>query len=207
MSNKNTIKNMLILGLTSIFISACAGDRVVKLEDSVVQLHNLDDLDKDGVIEAREKCDDTLLGASIDNYGCGTKSQKIEPFQVNVKFENNSYVIPESAYSRINELAVFLEKNPDISVVIEGHTSKVGSVSFNNKLSKQRAQAVKLMLTNKFNIAAERLQSVGYGFQRLEDEGETPEAHAVNRRILVELSYTEYLDDMEWTIYSVDQEL
>jgi len=207
MNNKSAIKSFLLLGFTTLFISACAGDRIVKLEDSVEQLKNLDDYDSDGVIEAREKCDNTVLGASIDNYGCGTKTQKVEPFQVNVKFENNSYGIPESAYSRIKELADFLEKNQDIRVVIEGHTSKVGSVEFNDKLSKQRAEAVELMLKNKFNIAGERLQSVGYGFQRLEQEGQTEEAHAINRRILVELTYTEYLDDMEWTIYSVDQEL
>lgn len=207
MNNKSAIKTFLVLGFTTLFISACAGNKIVKLEDSVEQLQDLDDHDSDGVIEAREKCDNTVLGASIDNYGCGTQTQKVEPFQVNVKFENNSYVIPVSAYGRIKDLADFLKENQDISVVIEGHTSKVGSVKFNDKLSKQRAEAVVLMLKNKFNIAGERLQSVGYGFQRLEQEGETEEAHAINRRILVELTYTEYLDDMEWTIYSVDQEL
>jgi len=211
MNNKQSMgvsfTQIITTTLTLFLLSACAGKNIVKLDEPVEQLQNLDDYDKDGVIEAREKCDETILGASIDNYGCGTQTSVIEPFKVNIKFENNSFVIPAQAYDKINELAGFLENNQEIKIVVEGHTSKVGSKQFNQILSEQRAKAVVLMLKHDFKIAEERLDYIGYGFERLEVEGQTPEAHAANRRIMAELTHTEHLNDMEWTIYSVEQEL
>jgi outer membrane protein OmpA-like peptidoglycan-associated protein len=198
---------IITTSLTLLLLGACTGNNIVNLDSPVVQLQNLDDYDKDGVIEARDKCDETILGASIDNYGCGTQTSLIEPFKVNIKFENNSFVIPYLAYEKIHELARFLEHNQEIKVVVEGHTSKVGGKEFNQILSEKRAEAVVLMLKDNFKISEERLDYIGYGFQRLEDEGQTPEAHAANRRIMAELTHIAYLDEMEWTIYSVEQEL
>lgn len=186
-------------------LSACAGTNIVSLESSVKQLKDLRDHDRDGVIEAREKCDNTVLGASIDNYGCGTRKTLIEPLKVDVKFAHNSYEIPSSAYSQIQRLADFLNKNAELQVLIEGHTSKVGSVELNQRLSKNRAKAVENVLVENFNIATERVSSVGYGFERLADPADTEVAHSTNRRIMAELSHTVSVDDMIWTIYTVDQ--
>jgi len=199
--------NIAVAVFTTLLISACAGNRIVNNDTPVEQLHNLNDYDSDGVIKAREKCDDTVLGAAIDNYGCGNQITKMEPFKINVKFANDSFAIPDAAYGKIKELADFLKENEKIEVVIEGHTSKVGKVAHNQTLSEQRAKAVVLVLIHDFKIAEERLNYVGYGFQRLESEAQTDEAHAANRRIMAELTHTEHLDEMEWTIYSVDQEL
>lgn len=211
MNNKKGLSVSLVpiltTSLTLLLLSACAGKNIVKLDNPTEQLQNLADYDKDGVIEAREKCADTMLGALIDNYGCGTKTSRTHPFEVNIKFENNSFVIPSLAYEKINKLANILEKNEEIKIIVEGHTSKTGLKEVNQKLSEQRAQAVVSMLKNDFKIAEERLDYIGYGFQRLEDKGNTREAHATNRRVIAELTHTEYFDEMEWTIYSVEKEL
>ncbi|WP_426359947.1 OmpA family protein [Pseudocolwellia sp. HL-MZ19] len=199
--------NIAVVIFTTILISACAGNRIVNNDAPVEQLKNLNDYDSDGVIKAREKCDETVLGASIDNYGCGNQITKMEPFKINVKFANDSFAIPDLAYDKIKELADFLKENEKIEVVIEGHTSKVGKVTHNQTLSEQRAKAVVLVLIHDFKIPEARLNYVGYGFQRLENEAQTDEAHAANRRIMAELTHTEHFDEMEWTIYSVDQEL
>ncbi len=210
MSNKFfsvSVTNISVAILTTILISACAGNRIVNNDAPVEQLQDLNDYDSDGVIKAREKCDNTVLGASIDNYGCGNQITKMEPFKIKINFANDSFAIPDNAYDKIRVLADFLKENQEIKVVIEGHTSKVGKVNHNQTLSEQRAKAVVLVLIHDFKIPEERLDYIGYGFQRLEDEGQTEEAHAANRRIMAELTHTEHLDEMEWTIYSVDQEL
>jgi OOP family OmpA-OmpF porin len=193
----------LICGI--FLLSACAGNRVVKLESIVEQLKDLNDHDRDGVVEAREKCADTLLGATIDNYGCGTQTIYVEPFKVNIKFAHNSYAIPPSAFPEIQKLATFLIKNTEIQILIEGHTSKVGSIELNQILSDNRARAVVSVLVNDFNIATERVLSIGYGSERLADLADTEKAHANNRRIMADLSKTVSLNDMMWTIYTVDQ--
>ena len=199
-----TLKYLAIV-LTIFGISACADTGVVTLEKSVEQHNDLIDYDSDGVIKAREKCDGTTLGASIDNYGCGTQISKIEPFKINIKFEHNSYEIPESAYVEIKKLADFLKKHSEINLLIEGHTSKVGTVKLNQKLSNNRAKAVALVLTSEYNIAESRISSIGYGFERLEEIDDTELAHAANRRIMAEVSFTESMDELKWTIYTVDQ--
>ena len=72
-------KKLSLLLCGAILLSGCAGNNIVKVEPSVKQLHDLNDLDRDGVIEAREKCANTVLGATIDNYGCGKVSTYIVP--------------------------------------------------------------------------------------------------------------------------------
>ena len=195
--------SVLICG--AILLSACAGNRVVKMESTVEQLKDLNDLDSDGVIEARERCADTIIGAKIDNYGCGTQTTFVEPLKVDIKFANNSYVIPPSVLPEIQQVATFLEKNKGLNVLIEGHTSKVGTAQLNQTLSGNRAKAVVAVLLNNFNIAAERVSFIGYGFERLADVANTEAAHAKNRRIIADLSQTVSTDDIMWTIYTVGQ--
>jgi OOP family OmpA-OmpF porin len=198
------IKIFLLLCGT-ILLSDCAGNGIVKMESSVEQLNDLHDYDRDGVIEARENCADTVLGATIDNNGCGTQRTYVEPLKVDIKFANNSYSIPTSAFPKIQELARFMEQRPELRVRIEGHTSKTGTAELNQTLSNKRAKAVVSVLVNDFSIATERVSSIGYGFDRLANSADTAVAHAINRRIMAELSETVSVDDMMWTIYTVDQ--
>jgi len=208
MNNKQpNITKLFIATFTSIFIASCAAPSLVAIEEPIEQLKNLEDYDSDGVIEERDKCPSTVLGAIIDNYGCGTQTPLIEPFKIDIKFANNSYTIPSSAYGKIKDLAAFLDKNEELLVRIEGHTSNVGDRELNQTLSENRAKAVAFVLVNDFNINEERVSSAGFGFDRLEEEGDTPSAHAINRRIMAELTKTSHIDNMQWTIYTVNQAL
>jgi OOP family OmpA-OmpF porin len=199
-----TVKRAFGIGLTMLLITACAGKPLQVMEAQVEQLKNLQDYDSDGVIEAREKCADTVLGATINNVGCGTQTTYVEPLNVDIKFANNSYSIPPSAISEIQALAKFLEQRPELRVIIEGHTSKVGAAELNKILSAERAKSVASLLVNDFNIPPERVSSIGYGFEKLADFADNEEAHATNRRILAEFNETVIVDEMKWTIYTVD---
>ena len=201
------ISKKIIVALSIVVISACADREILTMDEPVKQLNNLADYDSDGVVKARDKCDETVLGASIDNYGCGSKIAQLEPYDLSVKFAHNSYDVPNSAYANIKGLAEFLEKYPEAIVVIEGHTSKVGTEELNQALSENRAKAVADMLVNDFNIDQTRVSSVGYGFDELAILGDSEEAHSANRRIIAEISASQEFDIMEWTIYSVDQSL
>ncbi len=176
-------------------------------EDTVIQMQNLDDYDHDGVIEARDKCEGTVLGASINNAGCGSQTSSIEPLKINLKFANNSHSLSSSADDQVKVLARFLEQHPTLKVHIEGHTSKVGGITLNQQLSVNRANAVATILVNDYKIPAERVSAAGYGFDKLEVEGDTDEVHATNRRVMAELTGVKYVDDMKWTIYTVVEAL
>ncbi len=198
------VKKTFGIGLTILLITACAGKPLQVMEAQVEQLKNLQDYDNDGVIEAREKCAGTLLGATIDNVGCGTRTTYVESLNVDIKFANNSYSIPPSAVSEIQAIARFLEERPELRVIIEGHTSKVGAVELNQTLSVERAKSVESVLVNDFNITPERISSVGCGFEKLANFADNEEAHATNRRILAEFNETEIVDGMKWTIFTAD---
>lgn len=189
----------------ALLFAGCASNNIVKLEPSVKQLQDLNDYDRDGVIEARDKCDNTVLGAIIDNYGCGAKSTYIVPLKVDIKFANDSYMLPNSAIPKIQQVAEMLSEKQDLKVLIEGHTSKVGSAVHNQILSENRAKAVESVLVKDYKISPKRVSSVGYSFERLADTRDTEEAHETNRRIVAELSKTVSKDEMRWTIYTVDQ--
>jgi OOP family OmpA-OmpF porin len=64
---------------------------------------------------------------------------------------------------KLDELATLLNNNPSVgNVTITGHTDRLGSDKYNQKLSEQRANSVKAYLTGK-GVAADRLNAVGKG--------------------------------------------
>ncbi len=62
----------------------------------------------------------------------------------------------------LDEAAQILQDNQDCMVLIEGHTDSMGSESYNQGLSENRAAAVKAYLVGK-GIGADRLETVGRG--------------------------------------------
>jgi OOP family OmpA-OmpF porin len=72
--------------------------------------------------------------------------------------------------------------NPDVRVVITGHTDNVGSQKSNQTLSLKRAQAVKNWLVKK-GIASNRMRTVGKGENEPVASNETDEGRLENRRI------------------------
>ena len=198
------IVNILFALCFATLITACADTQIVTTETPVHQTHDLFDYDSDGVVKVRDKCGSTVLGAVVDNAGCGKKSPRTEPFNITIHFANNSAVIPNVSFAEIKKMATFLKKHQELNLLITGHTSKVGTAELNQDLSENRARAVVDALVNHFAINSERLSSIGYGFEQLADDGDSPQAHAANRRIQGTLTYNEQVDEMKWTIYSVD---
>jgi OOP family OmpA-OmpF porin len=72
--------------------------------------------------------------------------------------------------------------NPAIKIQIEGHTDNVGSTGANQKLSEQRADAVKRFLISK-GVEASRISTVGYGASKPINDNKSAQGKAFNRRI------------------------
>ncbi|OIQ47967.1 MAG: hypothetical protein BM565_03935 [Gammaproteobacteria bacterium MedPE] len=193
----------LVLAISFLTLAGCSND-IIDIEQAVIQQHNLEDLDADGVIEAREKCADTFLGANIDNNGCSSVKRIDDSITLKINFANNSAAINQTDYEKIKEVSDFMNKFPGSHVTIEGHCSRQGSAELNQKLSESRANAVANVLKNQYGIAAFRVAAVGHGFDKLLDENDSPEAHSKNRRIVASLSGTEQSTAMKWTIYTAD---
>lgn len=192
--------------LAILLLSGCAGDITTMAQQSQ-QLHDLRDHDQDGVIEARERCNDTQQGAKVDNYGCGAIKPINERRELKVLFANDSHFLDPRYYDQLEELAMFMRQYPRTQVTIEGHCSKVGSHAHNLALSQNRANAVTAILTQEFGIAPDRLKAIGYSFDRPVDPTHSNRAHQRNRRVIAEVIGEDTTADMRWTIYSVDKHI
>jgi len=91
-------------------------------------------------------------------------------------------VKPESAPA-LQEVAKLLKQNPRLKVYVVGHTDNVGGLAANMDLSKRRAAAVVQLLTTKYAIPADRLQSFGAGPYAPIASNDSEDGRTLNRRV------------------------
>lgn len=141
------------------------------------------DSDNDGVPDSSDLCPGTPSTDKVDATGCSIFTEKEVNFTLKAQFANDSAEIKPEYRAEIADLAAFLKRFPGTDVEIGGHASNVGTAAYNLKLSERRADAVAKVLLNEHGISAGRVTVKGYGVTRPKVEGNTPAAHAANRRI------------------------
>lgn len=144
-----------------------------KIEEPVVVIQ---DDDNDGVSNKLDKCPNTSKGVKVNTVGC------VDTINLNINFDNNSTEIKNIYNDKLLSFANILQKNKNLTAVIEAHTDAKGSDSYNQTLSDRRAISVVNALKT-FNIDSSRLRAVGYGETQPIDTNDTPEGKAKNRRV------------------------
>ena len=102
---------------------------------------------------------------------------------LNIEFEINLNEIQREEQEKLAVVATFLNKYPDTTAVIEGHSDNVGTTEHNMNLSTRRAESVVSYLVDTHKIASSRLSAVGYGETRPLASNDTEEGKRQNRRI------------------------
>ena len=148
------------------------------------------DSDKDGVVDNDDRCLNTPATDKVDDSGCTIFSEEKSRMKLLVHFDNNKSIVKDEYLLEIERMADFLKTYPEASLVIEGHTSKLGGAAYNKRISQQRADAVVDVMVKQFAIASERLSAIGYGEERLLDLNDDNAAHAKNRRIEAKVEVT-----------------
>ena len=95
---------------------------------------------------------------------------------------NQAELKPESAPT-LTEMAALLKAEPNLKVLVVGHTDNVGAFEFNQDLSTRRAKAVAAELTAKYGIATDRLTPLGASFMAPVSTNSTDEGRKLNRRV------------------------
>ena len=132
------------------------------------------DTDCDGVYDYLDKCPCTPKGAIVDTRGCWVLE--------GVLFDTAKWNIKNQYYPVLEEVVSVLKANPSLKLQIEGHTDSRASVEYNQKLSENRAKAVKDYFVKR-GIKAGRLTTKGYGCSMPIAPNDTPEGMAKNRRV------------------------
>lgn len=99
----------------------------------------------------------------------------------NVLFETDSYKLIPNSFDELKILFYFLQKNPSVKILIEGHTDNVGDTQYNFLLSKNRAKEVYKYLKS-MGISEYRLSYKGYGESRPIVSNNTELGRSKNRR-------------------------
>lgn len=104
----------------------------------------------------------------------------------NIYFETGKAILRPESFDALDQVLRFLENNPTMKLEIAGHTDNTGSLRINQKLSRDRAQAVVDYLTGK-GISEEMLVSEGYADTRPVAPNDTAEGREQNRRVEFEV--------------------
>ncbi|AMO67932.1 OmpA/MotB [gamma proteobacterium BDW918] len=137
------------------------------------------DSDGDGVPNKIDQCPGTLPGLKVNSRGC-VISQTVALSGVHFEFNKSRLMLDSQTV--LDKVAESLANEPDVNIIIMGHTDSVGSDAYNLKLSQSRAESVVRYLTRK-GISESRQKAKGYGESRPVADNSTDEGRERNRRV------------------------
>jgi outer membrane protein OmpA-like peptidoglycan-associated protein len=100
-----------------------------------------------------------------------------------VYFEFDSDELNPASAPWIDLVARLLERHPDWTVTIEGHTDSIGGTRYNQGLSERRATALRRELLARHAIPGSRLGTRGFGASHPLEPNTSLEGRARNRRV------------------------
>jgi OOP family OmpA-OmpF porin len=103
----------------------------------------------------------------------------------NITFNPGSYFITPESHIELNKLSMYLIKNPDITIQINGHSDNSGMKHKNQKMSEYRAREVFEYLIRKG--VQNKMLFKGYGSSNPVASNETDDGKAKNRRVEFEI--------------------
>jgi outer membrane protein OmpA-like peptidoglycan-associated protein/tetratricopeptide (TPR) repeat protein len=102
----------------------------------------------------------------------------------NVFFDFDKFDLKPASMTSLNRLHKFLQENPNVNILISGHTDNIGNQVYNQTLSLQRARSVQSFLV-KAGLHPGRVLVEGKGDKEPLVPNSSPENQALNRRITI----------------------
>lgn len=146
------------------------------------------DRDGDKVLDKDDRCPD--VAGTVANNGCPEVTEeaikRLNDYAKTILFDSGKASFQQQTYPVLQAITAILKEYPTANFSIEGHTDSDGKDATNQKLSEDRAAAVKNYLVEN-GIAASRLTSAGFGESKPIDTNKTKAGKANNRRVEVKL--------------------
>jgi chemotaxis protein MotB len=186
-------------------------DRENELADRIARVDELEGLiarQKKAMVDLKEKLSDALLNFEDKGLRVEARDGKVYVSMENkLLFKSGSWAIEPEGQLAISSLGKVLADNPDISILIEGHTDNIpysgrGSLKGNWDLSTKRATSIVNTLLKNIEILPQNLTAAGRGEYLPIATNSTREGRASNRRIEVILS--PQLDEITQIINTLD---
>ena len=146
------------------------------------------DGDGDGVPDKDDLCPD--VPGTVANQGCPEITEgvrkSLNDYAKTILFDTGKSSIKEQSAGVLNNIVEILQEYKYARFNIEGHTDSVGSAATNQRLSEERAGAVRNYLIEN-GVASDRLVSRGFGEDRPIASNNTREGRRTNRRVEINL--------------------
>lgn len=104
-----------------------------------------------------------------------------------VLFDTGQAQLKPGAQRPIEQIAAFLNDNPERSVQVEGFTDSQGTDEYNQQLSQRRADAVAQAIIQR-GIDAQRVRALGYGEEFPKASNASAGSRQLNRRVEIVVS-------------------
>ena len=145
--------------------------------------------------------DDEIVEISVKGFMNGEiqlkkgmlNTLRLEPLEVgrtirleNVLFSRSSSNILDTSYGELNRVVEMLNENPEIIILLKGHTDGNGDANENLKLSQERVETVRKYLISK-GIDKKRIAGKGFGGEQPIADNDTEETRMLNRRVEFEV--------------------
>ncbi len=174
-------KNILLVLMACVVLSACATKKEVQTQTTTTSSTGTTETKT----EKTEKVDpiEPIAGQMQGDVYTGTDTvgYLAEGVKDRVFFATNESILTTASRETLRAQAAWLRKNPDVTIVVEGHADERGTREYNLALGERRANAAKDYLMT-YGISSDRITVLSYGKERPVDAGSTPLAWSKNRR-------------------------
>ena len=179
---------MLMVVPALLFTVSCSKQAVAPMDTSVETDAQQAELEKQQELERQKQLEEERLAAERAEQ---LKAEAMEREMMmaqnrflneNIYFEFDSSALDFTAQELLKQKATWLADNPDVNVVIEGHTDERGTNAYNLALGERRAESVKTYLID-LGVDAARMTTISYGEEKPVAMGSDEEAWAKNRRV------------------------
>ena len=104
-----------------------------------------------------------------------------------VLFDFGKYSLKSEAREKLAKVSGIIMAHPGLTLQVEGYTDNVGSDEYNQKLSEERADAVRIYLVSQ-GISSEAVSARGLGKSDPVASNDTAQGRQMNRRVQIVVS-------------------
>ena len=152
MKFKSNLRNVFIVMMTTLLLSACSTAKKSAVSTS----------------------GDVYTGTDTIEYLANGVPDR-------VFFATNKSSLTTASRETLRKQATYLRKNKDLNITIEGHGDERGTREYNLALGERRANAAKDYLMT-YGMSGKRISVISYGKEKPVNTASTPLAWSQNRR-------------------------
>lgn len=149
------------------------------------------DTDGDGVLDKDDQCPQEA--GTVANNGCPEEKEVTEEVQKQLNayaktilFNSGKATLRAESSGVLADILGILQEYPNARFTVEGHTDSIGSETLNQRLSEERANAVRDFLVEQ-GVSPDRLVAIGYGESKPIATNMYKDGRAQNRRVEINL--------------------